>query len=259
MRFRRWTTYTFALPITALPAFAQAPQPSGGTDRSVWLSYFGDQPFTNLWAVHLEGSYRRTLGLSQFEQLELRPGITLNESRSQQSLIAYTFFRSQPTANGSFGPSPIVGRQIENRLFEQQQITYRPFHKEDSAFQLIQRFRLEQRWQRTALLDKGYADKAFSERARYRLTAKVPFGSSTSHGHYFIAYNEVYVAVSLKSSPFNADVTYGAIGTRLGENWAIEVGYEYRYGPKPSGVTDPEDHSLQITLLSTAPFRHLPR
>jgi Protein of unknown function (DUF2490) len=76
----------------ALSAFAQAPQPSGGTDRSVWLSYFGDQPFTKLWAVHLEGSYRRTLDLSQFEQSELRPGITLNESDSQQSLFAYTFF-----------------------------------------------------------------------------------------------------------------------------------------------------------------------
>src|SRR5580700_113757 len=167
MRFQRWTAYTVALPLTALPAFAQSPQPSGGTDRSVWLSYFGDQPFTNLWAVHLEGSYRRTLGLSQFEQLELRPGITLNESRSQQSLIAYTFFRSQPTANGSFGPSPIVGRQIENRLFEQQQITYRPFDKGDSSPQLIQRFRLEQRWQDTAVDSKGNADKIFSQRARY--------------------------------------------------------------------------------------------
>jgi hypothetical protein len=94
-RIRPWTAYVFVLQLMALPAFAQAPQPSGGTDRSVWLSYFGDQPFTKLWAVHLEGSYRRTLGLSQFEQLELRPGITLNESPSQQSLVALTPFFEQ--------------------------------------------------------------------------------------------------------------------------------------------------------------------
>ena len=256
-RIRPWTAYVFVLQLMALPAFAQAPQPSGGTDRSVWISYFGDQPFTKLWAVHLEGSYRRTLGLSQFEQLELRPGITLNESPSQQSLVAYTFFRAEPTANGSFGPQPIVGRQIENRLFEQHQITYRLFDKGDSAPQLIQRFRLEQRWQDTAVEGKGYADKTFSQRARYRLTVKIPLGRSELPEHYFVAYNEVYVSVASKPPLFNSDVTYGAFGSRLGEHWAVEVGYQFRDSAAASGVTGPQDHSLQVYLLSTAPFRRV--
>jgi hypothetical protein len=258
-RIRPWTAYVFVLQLMALPAFAQAPQPSGGTDRSVWISYFGDQPFTKLWAVHLEGSYRRTLGLSQFEQLELRPGITLNESPSQQSLVAYTFFRAEPTANGSFGPQPIVGRQIENRLFEQHQITYRLFDKGDSAPQLIQRFRLEQRWQDTAVEGKGYADKTFSQRARYRLTVKIPLGRSELPEHYFVAYNEVYLNATLKSSLFNSDVTYSAIGSRLGEHWAVEIGYQFRNSAAAGGVTGPQDNSLQVYLLSTAPFRHLRR
>src|SRR5580704_12483787 len=211
-RIRPWTAYVFVLQLMTLPAFAQAPQPSGGTDRSVWISYFGDQPFTKLWAVHLEGSYRRTLQLSQFEQLELRPGITLNEGDSQQSLFAYTFFRAQPTANGSFGPPPITGKQTENRIFEQQEITHRLSNKRDSAPELIQRFRLEQRWQETAVDGKGYTEKIFSQRARYRFTAKIPLGRSGLPEHYFVAYNEVYVNTTLKSSLFNSDVTYGAFG-----------------------------------------------
>jgi Protein of unknown function (DUF2490) len=257
IRLRRWAAYIFFLLMMALPAFAQTPEPSGGTDRSVWLSYFGDQPFTKLWAVHLEGSYRRTLGLSQFEQLELRPGITLNESPSQQSLIAYTFFRAQPTANGSFGPQPIVGRQLENRLFEQHQITYRLFDKGDSSPQLIQRFRLEQRWQDTAVDSKGNAVKIFSQRARYRLTAKIPLGRSGNPEHYFVAYNEVYLNATLKSTLFNSDVTYSAFGSRLGVHWAVEIGYQFRNSSAASGVTGPQDHSLQVYLLSTAPFRHI--
>ena len=258
-RIRRWTAYIFASQLMALPAFARAPQPSRGTDRSVWLSYFGDQPITKLWAVHLEGSYRRTLGLSQFEQLELRPGITLNESPTQQSLFAYTFFRAQPTANGSFDPAPIVGKQIENRIFEQQQIAYRLFDKGDSAPQLIQRFRLEQRWQDTAVEGKGYGDKIFSQRARYRLTAKIPLGRSGFPEHYFVAYNEVYINVTRKPPLFNSDVTYAAFGSRLGENWAVEIGYQFRNSAAASGVTGPQDNSLQVYLLSTAPFRHVRR
>lgn len=257
-RIRRWAAHLVVLQLMALPAFAQVPQPSGGTDRSVWLSYFGDQPITKLWAVHLEGSYRRTLGLSQFEQLELRPGITLNESPSQQSLFAYTFFRAQPTANGSFGPPPIIGKQIENRIFEQQQMTYGLFDKEDSAPQLIQRFRLEQRWQGTAVEGKGYQDTTFSQRARYRLTVKIPLGRSGLPEHYFVAYNEVYLNVTRKaSSLFNNDVTYSAFGSRLGEHWAVEIGYQFRQSPAASGVTGPQDNSLQVYLLSTAPFRHI--
>jgi hypothetical protein len=241
----------------ALSAFAQAPQPSGGTDRSVWLSYFGDQPITKLWAVHLEGSYRRTLGLSQFEQLELRPGITLNEGDSQQSLFAYTFFQAKPTANGSFGPPPITGKQLENRIFEQQQITCRLFNKRDSDPELIQRFRLEQRWQDTAVYGRGYVEKIFSQRVRYRLTAKIPLGRSGLPEHYFVAYNEVYVNLASKPPLFNSDVTYGAFGSRLGEHWAVEVGYQFRDSAAASGVTGPQDHSLQVYLLSTAPFRRV--
>jgi hypothetical protein len=257
MRIRSWTAYIFVSQLMAISSSAQAPQPSGGTDRSVWLSYFGDQPITKLWAVHLEGSYRRTLGLSQFEQLELRPGITLNEGDSQQSLFAYTFFQAKPTANGSFGPPPITGKQLENRIFEQQQITCRLFNKRDSDPELIQRFRLEQRWQDTAVYGRGYVEKIFSQRVRYRLTAKIPLGRSGLPEHYFVAYNEVYVNLASKPPLFNSDVTYGAFGSRLGEHWAVEVGYQFRDSAAASGVTGPQDHSLQVYLLSTAPFRHV--
>ncbi|AXC10089.1 hypothetical protein ACPOL_0726 [Acidisarcina polymorpha] len=58
----------------------------------------------------------------------------------------------------------------------------------------------------------------------------------------------------MKKTHFNADVTYGALGSRLSDYWAIEVGYQFRYASTPVGVTGPEDHSLQIYLLSTAPF-----
>ncbi len=239
-------------------AAAQVLSPSGGTDRSIWMSYFGDQPFAEHWAVHAEGSYRRTLGLSQFEQLELRPGVTIIENNVCDSLIAYTFFRSQITDGGSFGPPPLEGKQIENRLFEQQQIHHRLYGDGASAARMVHRLRLEQRWQSTALTAKGYADTNFSQRARYRLTVQFPLGRTGSPKHYWTAYNEVYSNTTLKknTSLLNQDVTYTALGSRFGKHWAVEVGYQFRYSTISSGITGPEDHSVQVYLLSTAPFRH---
>ena len=239
-------------------AAAQAPSPSGGTDRSIWVSYFGDQPFAEHWALHAEGSYRRTLGLTQFEQVELRPGLTFLENHAFDSLVAYTFFRSQTTDGGTFGPPPLEGRQVENRLFEQQQIHHKLYGDGDAAAQMVHRFRLEQRWQSTSVAGKGYADTNFSERARYRLTLKFPLGRTGSPGHYLTAYNEVYSNTTLKknTSLLNQDVTYSALGSRLGQHWAVEVGYQFRYSTGPSGITGPEDHSVQIYLLSTAPLWH---
>ncbi|ADW70146.1 Protein of unknown function DUF2490 [Granulicella tundricola MP5ACTX9] len=228
----------------------------GGTSRSAWFSYFGDQPISTHWAIHAEGSCRRTFDLSQFEQVELRPGLTLLENRSHQSLVAYTFFRTHATDDGSFGPTPADQRQVEKRLFEQHQIALRLRNREGSVPELIQRFRIEQRWRATGPNGGEFEPTAFSQRARYRLTAKIPFSNSTSTGHYFVAYNEVYTNASLKRDLLNADVTYGALGTRMGRDWALEVGYQFRFAPTSLGVTGPQDHSLQVYLLSTAPFRH---
>ena len=238
-------------------AAAQTLASSGGTNRSLWLSYFGDQPFTKRWALHLEGSYRRTLGLSQFEQLELRPGITFVQNKIFQSLVAYTFFRSGTTNGGAFGEYPLLPRQIENRLFEQQQITHKLFGRDNASVEMLHRFRLEQRWQNTAVADKGNTGQVFSQRARYRLTVNLPLGRMGTPKYYLTAYNEVYSNTTLKkSSLLNQDVTYSALDSRLGSHWAVEVGYQFRYAPNPIGITGTEGHSVQIYLLSTAPLRH---
>jgi len=80
---RRLIRYLLAICVDSSAAHAAAQRtasPNGGTSPSAWFSYFGDQPVSDHWAVHLEGSYRRTLDLSQFEQVELRPGLSLSES-----------------------------------------------------------------------------------------------------------------------------------------------------------------------------------
>ena len=56
-----WLAFVLFLSAPLRSGVCQTPMPSGGTGRSVWLNYFGDQPFTGHLSLHLEGSYRRTL------------------------------------------------------------------------------------------------------------------------------------------------------------------------------------------------------
>ncbi len=240
-----------------LPAVGQITKPTGGTSQSVWLNYFGDQPFTHRLSVHLEGSYRRTLGLQEFEQYLFRPGLTIVESPHWQSLVAYSYFLSAPTDGGTFGPPPIVGSSPEHRILEQQIYLQRLAGKGDRTTKLTHRFRLEQRWLGTETEDRGVVNWNFSERARYRATFQKPLGRGSTPRHYLAAFNEIYTSFGPHGgkSPFYSDVVYAALGTNTGRFFSGEVGYQYRREAQPGGTTGVNDNSLQVYLLSTLPFR----
>ncbi len=232
-------------------------KPVGGTAQSIWFNYFGDQPVTDHLSVHLEGSYRRTLGLRQFEQYMFRSGATVVENPHWQSLIAYTYLLAAPTDGGAFGPAPIAGSLPEHRLLEQQIFEHRLAGEGKRAATLTHRFRLEQRWLGTETLGRGVANWNFGERARYRMTFHIPVGRGSDPRHYIAAFNEVYTLFGPHGgpSPFYSDYTYAALGTRTGRFFAVEVGYQYRRMEQPAGTTGIDDHQVQIYLLSTLPFR----
>ena len=101
-------------------------------DRSAWFSYFADHPFAPALALHLEGSYRRTLGLSQFEQVMLRPGLTLVESKRWRSftagLPAFDYSSAaQPVKSQREHPRAVVKVGAENgRMVDQASETSEP-------------------------------------------------------------------------------------------------------------------------------------
>ena len=165
--------------------------------------------------------------------------------------------RFRTNAGGSFGQSPFIGRQVEHRAFEQQIFEHRLIGHGERATTLAHRARLEQRWIGTEVGGSSIPDWRFSERARYRLTVHAPVGATASPSHYVTAFNELYTDFGphSQSSPFYADVTYAALGTRVRPHWSIEVGYQYRRLAEPGGITGRNDNSLQIYLLSTAPLR----
>ena len=220
--------------------------------------YFGDHPISRHWELHLEGQYRRT-GIGQrWEQLLLRPGLQREFGHGLSALAGYTYQRNYPFEGGSLGPVA-TGPQPEHSSFQQFQLQHRIFGPKQNPVQLTHRFRLEQRWTGTARQGAGVVDWKFADRARYRLTANLPFRwtSTRYRPDYASVYNEVFVNFGPHggTDALNLDRTYGALGWKLNGAFHLELGYLFQYSPKPNGITGEQDHAFQVTILSIAPFR----
>jgi Protein of unknown function (DUF2490) len=256
-RERFWLVLCFLTVCCSLRSSAQ--MPSGGAESSTWLSYFGDQPFTNALALHLEGSYRATFPLDHPEQYMLRSGLTVEHGHGLSSLFAYTYLVSYPFEGGTLSPASASGKQPEHRAFEQLQFEHPLIRLGEKHVTLTHRFRLEQRFLGTATEGVGVTKWNFGERARYRLTAKIPIKNAPWPivPNYVSVFDEVYTGFGPHSgkTPFYANVDYGAFGWNLGSMFAFELGYQHRYAPTASGVIGQNDNELQLMLLSTAPIR----
>ncbi len=249
----------------AAPALADdTPKPTGGAERSTWFMYFGDHPLSANYALHLEGQYRRQ-GLGQrWEQLLLRPGLDRNFGKHIKTMLAYTYLRGYPFEGGTLGAPSTTGPQPEHRILEELTIKH---HLNDGggnpekAVQISHRLRAEQRWSGVSADGIGTTDWEFGERARYRLTADIPFRWNTAAARpdYTSVYNEVFVNFGPHgtSNALDQDRTYGALGWDLSPNFQLEVGYLFQYQPEPNGIIGTANHALQITINSTAPLRHL--
>jgi hypothetical protein len=129
------------------------------------------------------------------------------------------------------------------------------------AVTLTHRFRAEQRFQGTSTAHIGTTAWEFAERARYRLTANVPF-PQTTHGalpDYTSLYDEVFVNFGPHGgdTALNQNRSYASLGWNLSDDWQVEIGYMHQYSPEATGIVDTHNNALQVTVNSTAPLRTL--
>jgi len=248
-----------------LPTHTQAQQqrPQGGAQRSAWYMYFGDHPLTPTWGLHLEGQFRREDLGQRPEQLLLRPGVTCDLHHGLSILVAYTYLRGYPYESGSLGSPSTTGPQPEHRILEELKFKHKLISShldpEQTSVTLTHRLRAEQRFVGSSTQHVGVTSWNFAERARYRLTADIPFRWSTAgpRPEYASIYNEIFVNFGPHGGnrALAFDRTYGALGWKLNRYLKLEAGYLFQYTPRPNGIVGVGNHALQISLYSTAPFR----
>jgi hypothetical protein len=204
-----------------------------------WYSYFGDHPFGgSKWGVHLEEQYRRHDVVRQWQQLLLRPGLNYQAKRNLMLTLGYAYARS--FSYSEFAPLPKPTN--EHRIWEQALFRY-----STGRVAWATRLRFENRFLGSAVPGTGFRyENRFRSLQQATIQLRKPL--------YLTGYNEFWVFVKpyVSNSAFDQNRAYAALGFNLRPTWRLEVGYMNQALLHRSGSVLESNHTLMLSLYSTA-------
>lgn len=207
-----------------------------------WYTYFGDHPVGKTkWGVHLEGQYRRHDYIRSWQQLLLRPGVNYEVNKFLLLTAGYGYAHTYAYSD----LSPKTPATNEHRLWQQAFFRYRA-----GRAGLTTRVRFEERFLGSAV-QPGFRHE---NRLRTWEQITIPINKRT----YFTAYDEVwfYVKPYVSSSAFDQNRAYAALGYRFNPSWRVELGYMNQALLQRSGAVLESNHTIVLSVFSTARFGH---
>ena len=195
-----------------------------------WFNYFGNQGINEKWNWHNEIQYRNYNFAGDLEQLLLRTGIGYNlTEKNNNVLLGYGFIHSQPYLSDTDQKSSFD----EHRIFQQ----FINRHQWGRVY-FQHRIRAEQR----------FLPEDIQFRGRYFLALNVPLNHENiqSNTFYLSAYNEIFL--NAKSSYFDRNRIYGALGYGINKHIRVEVGYMRQI------LADIHRDQFQLVLFNNLPF-----
>ena len=232
-------------------SYAQSPR-QYTTNYNGWLVYTGNHKLSDKWGIHLEAQWRRSNVILDNQQLLLRTGINYYFNSQVSVTAGYCFAETYP-----YGEFAAKAAFPENRAWEQLQIK-----NNVGAVEVINRFRLEQRFINTPVLKDGIyepGDAVYTNRVRVLNRFSIPFKGKTIEDRslYLSAFDEVYINFG-KHVGFNIldqNRAYLAIGYKIPKAGRLEIGYLNQLAFKSDGIKVERNHTVQIALYSNIEFR----
>lgn len=213
-----------------------------------WAMYFGDHPVSDRWGIHLEGQWRRDGAYTQWQQLLLRPGVNFQLSPAWMFTAGYGYIDTH-----RYGGYPVAERFPEHRFYQQAQM-----RNATGRVQWLHRFRLEQRL--LGEMQNGVRLRWRHEnRYRHMLRAAVPLrGKTITKGTWYVAaYDEFFLnfGQNVARNVFDQNRAYVALGRDLGPIGRLEAGYMNQLLQQRNGRIFESNHTLQVAMFSSFPFR----
>jgi hypothetical protein len=242
-----------ALTAAARPATGQEVERVTGTNSNAWFVYAGTHALSPKVGLHLEAQLRRSDFLSDPLQLFVRAGVNYALADRVTATGGYAYAWSTP-----YGEFPAPFAFSEHRVWEQLQLTHATGRL---AWQ--HRYRLEQRWlaQREETPDGGTRTSwwRYVNRFRYMARTTLPLrGATVSRGEpYLAASDEIFVGFGrhVQLNVLDQNRAYAGVGYQAGTHTRVELGYLNQWVLRGNGREMENNHTLQLTLYSTAPLR----
>lgn len=201
----------FFMIFTSVPVIAQVNQDKVGA----WYMYFWNTQLKES-TIGFQGDiqYRNWNLGGDLEQLLLRGGITYNPVNTNLRLTAgYAHITS-----GAYGDNNDTS--VENRVYQEALLP----HKLSDRFQLIHRFRYEQRW---------VENQDFRTRYRYNLFLNIPLNQTnlSKDAIYLAFYNEIFIngerdiGNDRRVEIFDRNRLYAGLGYGLTDKLRLQAGF----------------------------------
>jgi hypothetical protein len=225
------------------------------SNTNAWLMYFGDHKFIDKWGIHLEAQMRRNDFLKNPQQLLLRTGLNFHANANVFFTAGYCFVHTSP-----YGVFPVKLAYPEHRLWQQVQIK-----NQLDRFELVSRFRLEQRFAQLPMFDSVVSayevgDAIYTNRARILNRVSIPFKgkSIVDKSFYLSAYDELFTnfGKNIGKNIFDQNRAYIALGYKMPNVGKIEAGLMQQDILKSDGVKLERNVTFQLGLTSNISFYH---
>jgi hypothetical protein len=245
------------LALAALAPFASAH--AQGTDDRVtvdqghaWFTYAGEHPLRRgaPTALHLEAQVRRADLGEDWQQLLLRAGVTRAVASGVRVGGGYGFIQTH-----TYGELPAAADFPEHRGWQQLSLSHGV-----GRLGIGHRYRLEQRWVGRTGTDAADPERVtewrYSNRARYMGRVTLPLRREAQGAPYLYAANEVFVSFgeNVQMNRFDQNRLMLGVGRPLSSVLRAELGYLNQYVVKGNGREFERNHTVQLTLSSSAPL-----
>lgn len=224
-------------------------------NRNAWLMFFANAKCSERLGIYAEAQWRRTDYFSDPQQLLLRTGLNVYFKPGLTFTAGYCFVETDP-----YGEFPVKARFPENRLWQQLLIRTVP-----GRIEWISRFRLEQRFSKLPVPVAGLPDEyvpgesVYTNRFRIMNRLSIPFRGKEirDRSMYFSIYDELFINFGhrVEGNIFDQNRAYAAIGYVMPGVGRIEAGFMEQTLLKPDGRRIENNHTLQLTLISTFDLR----
>lgn len=219
-----------------------------GTNNNVWFYYIGSHKLNEKWGIHIEGQFRRSDFLNQWQQILLRSGINYHPTQNILFTAGYVFAQTYP-----YGVYPSGSAFPENRFWQQIQVRT-PLQK----MEWVSRLRTEQRFvnQPVKQASGSYqpGDAVYTNRFRLMNRLSIPLNrKKIEPGSTYLSVSDELFVNSGKNVGMNvfdqnrAIVSLGYFMDRLGR---IELGYMFHDVHKSDGIRIERNNTLLLGLSS---------
>jgi hypothetical protein len=219
---------------------------------NTWYAYSGDHNITNKIGIHLEGQLRINDGVMRFQQNFFRTGVNYY-FKNAFATVGYAFTETFP-----YGEFAVKHKFPEHRIWQQVQVK-----SQIDRFEIINRFRLEQRFSKLPVLHATnnlyeVDDAIYTNRFRYMGKISIPFKGKqiVDKSFYAYVYDEFFInfGKNVKFNIFDQNRLGIGLGYKIPNLGKLEIGYLFNTVNKSDGIKIEKNHTLQVGITSNISF-----